>query len=81
LSFTFIRPKGIESAKLSFHSSPSHPGKARIAAKAASIPLRVPAMVPLIPSGASSSDPRTPCASQTSRSPGFRAAGSGKLVK
>ena len=80
-SRTFNLPKGGVVACDSFHSSPAQPGSARIWASAASIPARGPAMVPLIPSGASSSVPFTCPARHTASSPGFNAAGSAKRVK
>ena len=70
-----------DSKKLSFQSNPAQPGKARRCVKTASMPSRLPAMVPLMPSFGKSNDPLTPCARQSARSGPCNKAGSEKRVK
>ena len=81
LSRTFIRWNGIVAARESLTSRSAQPGSVRICASTASIPSSVPAIVPLIPSFASSSVPLTPLVQQSCASGGLIAARSERRVK
>ena len=72
-SRTLVRLKGMAAARDSFTSISPQPGSARMCAITAAIPSSLPAMVPLIPSFASNSVPRTALLSQAA-SKGARSA-------
>ena len=68
LIFTFSRPKGWVALQLSLVGRPSSPGWARATASQAPMPSAGPARHRLMPSSASSTVPRTPCAWAVSNS-------------